>query len=180
MGLSFAAVFEAEFAPLHRYLERRVGSAVAEDLTAETFTIAYRRWDALQPERPIKPWLYGIAANLLRHHWRAERRMLRAYARIGQDRVFENTHEMPEELQVRAARQPLAAALADLRREEREVLLLNAWADLSDIEIAQALSLPVGTVKSRLSRARAQLRNHLAASGQLGVSSVIATVEEKR
>ena len=162
MGHSFDEAFAEEFASLHRYLARRVGAAAADELAAETFAVAFRRWDRLDPERPVRPWLYGIAANLMRHHWRKERRMLRAYARTGVDPVFavdepaEDTRE-------------LAAALADLRQDEREILLLHAWAELTDTEIAAALDIPAGTVKSRLSRTREKLRNQLDAIGQEAV-----------
>jgi RNA polymerase sigma factor (sigma-70 family) len=166
MGRSFDAAFEEEFAPLHRYLARRLGASVADDLAAETFAVAFRSWDRLDPERPVRPWLYGIAANLVRHHWRKERRMLRAYARSGIDPVFAEDDVAVERADADARHQELAAALAELRRDEREVLLLNAWTELSDSEIAVALDLPVGTVKSRLSRAREKLRNQLGEVGQ--------------
>jgi len=120
MGRSFEAAFAAEFAPLHRYLARRVGPSAADELAAETFAVAFRNWDRLDPERPVRPWLYGIAANLMRHHWRKERRMLRAYARTGVDPVFAEDHPEP-------GSRELAAALAELRRDEREILLLTAW-----------------------------------------------------
>jgi RNA polymerase sigma-70 factor (ECF subfamily) len=162
VGHSFDAAFAGEFAPLHRFLARRVGAAAADELAAETFAVAFRSWDKLDPARPVRPWLYGIAANVMRHHWRKERRMLRAYARTGLDPVF--TEDEPD-----TASRELADALADLRREEREVLLLTAWAELTDAEIADALGLPVGTVKSRLSRAREKLRNQLDVVGQEAV-----------
>jgi RNA polymerase sigma factor (sigma-70 family) len=164
VGHSFDEAFAAEFAPLHRYLARRVGAAAADELAAETFTVALRRWDRLDPERPVRPWLYGIAANLMRHHWRTERRMLRAYARTGVDPV--STEDEPA-----SDTRELAAALAELRRDEREILLLTAWAELTDAEIAAALGLPLGTVKSRLSRAREKLRNRLAPAGQEAVEA---------
>jgi len=166
MARSFDAAFEAEFASLHRYLARRLGSSVADDLAAETFAVAFRSWDRLDPERPVRPWLYGIAANLVRHHWRKERRMLRAYARTGVDPVFANEDEAVERADADTRAQELAAALAELRRDEREVLLLHAWAELPDSEVADALGLPLGTVKSRLSRAREKLRNRLTEVGQ--------------
>jgi RNA polymerase sigma-70 factor (ECF subfamily) len=166
MGRSFEAVFEAEFAPLHHYLGRRVGGSAADELAAETFTVAFRNWDRLDPERPIRPWLYGIAANLMRHHWRKERRMLRAYARTGADPVFADEDAAVERADGDARHRELATALAQLRPGEREILLLRAWAELTDSEIADALGLPVGTVKSRLSRARDQLRNQLGEVGQ--------------
>jgi RNA polymerase sigma-70 factor (ECF subfamily) len=160
VGHSFDAAFETEFPSLHRYIARRVGAAAADDLAAETFAVAYRNWDRLDPARAVRPWLYGIAANLMRHHWRKERRMLRAYARApGSIPTF-------AEDVVADDRRELAAALAELRPDEREILLLTAWAELTDAEIADALSLPVGTVKSRLSRAREKLRNRLEPVGQ--------------
>jgi len=162
VGHSFDEAFAAEFAPLHRYLARRVGAAAADELAAETFTVAFRRWDRLDPERPVRPWLYGIAANLMRHHWRKERRMLRAYARTGVDPI--STEDTPAE-----DTRELAVALAGLRHEEREILLLHAWAELTDTEIAAALGIPAGTVKSRLSRTREKLRNRLEPVGQEAV-----------
>lgn len=171
---SFDQVFAAEFAPLHAYLRRRLGSTIGEDLAAETFAIAYRRWSKFDQSRPVRPWLYGIAANLLRHHWRKERRMLRAYARTGLDPVAQDDVAAVERLDAENQKRALAAALAKLRPEEREVLLLNAWADLSQAEIAEALSLPLGTVKSRLHRGREHVRNQLVAIGQVGVRPAIA------
>jgi RNA polymerase sigma-70 factor (ECF subfamily) len=166
MGGSFEDAFEAEFAPLHRYLARRLGASAADDLAAETFAVAFRNWDRLDPARPVRPWLYGIAANLVRHHWRKERRMLRAYARTGVDPVFAEEDEAVERVDAEVRRRELAAALAALRREEREILLLNAWAELTNSEIAAVLDLPLGTVKSRLSRTRERLRNQLSDFGQ--------------
>jgi RNA polymerase sigma factor (sigma-70 family) len=156
---SFDAAFQAEFASLHRYVARRVGASAADELAAETFAVAFRNWERLDPERPVRPWLYGIAANLMRHHWRKERRMLRAYARTGVDPVF------AEDKSAEDTRE-LASALAELRRDEREILLLHAWAELTDSEIADALGIPAGTVKSRLSRTREKLRNRLEPVGQ--------------
>ena len=162
MGHSFDEAFAAEFAPLHRYLARRVGANAADELAAETFTVAFRSWDRLDPARPVRPWLYGIAGNLVRHHWRKERRMLRAYARTEVDPV--STEDEPAE-----DTRELAAALAELRPDEREILLLHAWAELTDTEIAAALGIPAGTVKSRLSRTREKLRNRLDPVGQEAV-----------
>jgi DNA-directed RNA polymerase specialized sigma24 family protein len=84
---SFEDVFAREFRPLYGYLRRRVNASQAEELAEATFATAYASWERHDPDRPIRPWLYGIAANLLRHHWRSERRMLRAYARTGADPV---------------------------------------------------------------------------------------------
>ena len=171
MGRSFDDAFEAEFAPLHRYLARRLGPSAADDLAAETFAVAFRNWDRLDPARPVRPWLYGIAANLVRHHWRKERRMLRAYARTGVDPVFAEEDAAVERADAEVRQRDLADALASLQPDEREILLLRAWADLTDSEIATALELPIGTVKSRLSRARERLRNQLGGIGQEAVEA---------
>jgi RNA polymerase sigma factor (sigma-70 family) len=171
MGRSFEAVFAAEFASLHRYLARRVGPAAADELAAETFAVAFRNWDRVDPARPVRPWLYGIAANLMRHHWRKERRMLRAYARTGVDPVLAEDDEAVERADADIRTRGLAAALAELRRDEREILLLHAWAELTDTEIADALGIPAGTVKSRLSRTREKLRNQLGEVGQEAVEA---------
>jgi RNA polymerase sigma factor (sigma-70 family) len=179
VGCSFDEVFAAEFEPLRAYVARRLGVSAADDLTAETFAIAFRRWEDLDPTRPVKPWLYGIASNLIRHRWRKERRMLRAYARTGIDPVLAEGAASLDRVDARAKGATLAAALADLRREEREVLLLHAWAELSDAEIADSLSLPLGTVKSRLSRARELLRNRLGVSGKVEEEN-LKPAEERR
>lgn len=92
--------------------------------------------------------------------------MLRAYARTGVDPVFAEEDEAVERADAEARHRELATALAALRRDEREILLLHAWAELTDSEIADALGVPAGTVKSRLSRTREKLRNRLTEVGQ--------------
>jgi RNA polymerase sigma factor (sigma-70 family) len=180
MARSFKEAFEAEFPPLYRYLRRRVGAAAAEDLAATTFATAYASWERYDQTRPLRPWLYGIAANLVRHHWRDERRMLRAYARTGIDPVRADEDDPLGRVDAQTRRRELAAALADLSPDQRELLLLSAWADLSDAEIASARSLPLGTVKSRLHRTRERLRNRLSAEGQTQAKAMIASREEQR
>jgi RNA polymerase sigma factor (sigma-70 family) len=177
MGYSFAEFFEAEFEPLRGYLQRRLGTSSAEEIAAEAFAIAYRRWEE---QGPSQPYLYGIAANLVRRRWRQERRRLRAYARAGVDSGFEEQDSaVADRADSHALKQALADALADLRPVEREILLLHTWAELSDAEIAEALDLPLGTVKSRLSRARAHLRNRLAEKGHIEVPPHSIPTEEQ-
>lgn len=172
MGVSvprdeFERAFAANFASVHRYLHRRVGRDLADDLAAETFAIAYAQSDRFDPDRPVRAWLFGIATNLARRHYRDEERKLRAFARTGVDPVLgAGEDETIERADAAAERPRLATALASLRRRDREILLLHAWAELSDDEIATALDLPLGTVKSRLSRTRARLRNQFGLSGQ--------------
>ncbi|WP_067489881.1 RNA polymerase sigma factor [Actinomadura hibisca] len=161
----FAALFERHHAEIHRYAARRIGTDAADDVVAETFLVAFRRRRVYDPARPdARPWLYGIATTLVARHRRAEVRHLRAVARTGVDPLPE---PMAERVVRRVAAQEheraLARALAGLNRGDRDVLLLVAWGDLSYQEVADALDVPIGTVRSRLSRARRKLRAVLGA-----------------
>jgi RNA polymerase sigma factor (sigma-70 family) len=163
---AFDLVFDRHFDVVFRYLRRRVGRHRAEELAAETFAQALAsrgRFDAVYAD--ARPWLFGIAVNLLRHHYRREERELRAFARSGSDPLASEEPSL-ERLDAEASKAVVASALAQLPAIEREALLLYAWAELGYGEIAQALGIPVGTVRSRLSRARGRLRELLAASGQ--------------
>ena len=174
-------MFRAEFSSLHRYLHRRARDDAADDVAVETFASAHMNWDRFDQARPVRPWLYGIAANLVRRYWRDEQAKLRAYAKTGIDTVLAlDDGGVVHRLDAQARLRELAAALADLRPEDRDVLLLHAWAELSDTEIAAALSLSLGTVKSRLHRTREQLQNRLADNGQSAANAVNATKEEGR
>jgi RNA polymerase sigma factor (sigma-70 family) len=159
---AFSSVFERHFDDVRRYLVRRVGPALGDDLASETFVRAFDGRGRFDAERGVvRAWLFGIAANLLRHRARSEERRLRAYARSGVDPVTEELEGVPARIDAQRTGPRLAAALARLSSGEREVVLLYAWADLSYDEIAVALELPVGTIRSRLSRARARLRHEL-------------------
>jgi RNA polymerase sigma factor (sigma-70 family) len=157
---AFRALFDAQFAPVYRYLAHRLGDrSAAEDLAAETFLRAYRARSRFRPARDgsARAWLFAIATNLLRDDARSRRRRDAAYARLA-----------ARDGSAAALPQPgppdpeLAAALATLREEEREALLLYAWAELSYEEIAAATGVATGTVRSRLGRARARLIRELA------------------
>jgi RNA polymerase sigma-70 factor, ECF subfamily len=146
----FAVLFDRHFDAVHGYAQRRVGPDLADEIAAEAFTRAFdqrQRYDTSRED--ARPWLLGISANLLRRHWRSERRRLDAY---GRSSGAANGAELHPPLAAE-----LAAALKALPRREREPLLMLAWADLSYEEIAVALAVPVGTVRSRISRARARL-----------------------
>jgi RNA polymerase sigma factor (sigma-70 family) len=163
----FEAVFDRHATTIYRYLRRRVGAALAEDLTAETFARAFRARRRFDPRgESALPWLYGIAANLLRMHQRAEERRLRAYSRAA-ERGFapSPSADSDNRLDTVALRPALAEALATLPLGQREVLLLHAWAELSHEGIGAALDISAGTVRSRLHRARVHIAERLAQSG---------------
>ncbi|MFD8047984.1 RNA polymerase sigma factor [Streptomyces chartreusis] len=158
----FARLYDRYAPDIHRYAARRLGEAAADDITADTFLTAFRiraRYDRTRPS--ARPWLYGIAANLIGKQRRAEVRALRALARTGHDPVAASWVEDTDSRV--AAQGPLADALASLSAGDRHVLLLVAWADLTYQEVAEALDLPVGTVRSRLNRARRKVRTALGA-----------------
>lgn len=160
----FETVFEEHFDAIHRFVHRRVGRDVADDLAAEVFAQAYARWATYDSARgAVRPWLYGIATNLLRREHRREERRLRAYARTGVDPVTA-LEDPAQRIDAERAGPRIAAALARLSRHDRDVLLLYAWADLSYDEIATALQLPTGTVRSRLHRARTKFAEAFALS----------------
>jgi RNA polymerase sigma factor (sigma-70 family) len=153
---AFAVLFDRHYRPIHRFLHGRIGALAADDLASETFMIAFRRRKSYDLSRADgRPWLFGIAVNLLRHHRRSEERRLRAYARAAD--VSEQSDSLEESLDP-----TVAAALLDLNQDDRNLILLYAWAELSYEELAEALDLPLGTVRSRLSRTRSKLRGALA------------------
>ncbi|PWW62402.1 RNA polymerase sigma factor [Actinokineospora spheciospongiae] len=158
----FTRLFDSHADGIHRYLTRRAGPAAADDLVAETFVAAWAGRVGYDPARAdVRPWLFGIATNLLRAHWREETRSLRLAARVG-DQPLEPPED-PDDTAIRRADadadvRGLAAALSDLPAADREVLLLTAWAELTAVEVAEVLGIPAGTVRSRLHRVRRTLR----------------------
>jgi len=160
----FARLFDEYAPPLRGYLAGRVGVHVADDLVAETFVVALRRRASYDPAKaPIRGWLYGIATNLLRNHVRQEVRGFRLTAKAGvEDRPAEN-HDAAVAGRVDAAARlrVLAAGLAALSEQDRDVLLLTSWAGLEPAEVAEALGVPASTVRSRLHRVRHRLQAQL-------------------
>ena len=153
---AFAALFDRHAEVIHRYAARRLGTEAADDVMAETFAVAFqRRRDYDRDRADARPWLYGIATNLIRNQRRAEARRWRAMSREAAGAGHEpEADSAAARVTAQAARGELAHVLAGLPSRQRDVLLLYAWAELEYEEIAQALGLPVGTVRSRLHRAR--------------------------
>jgi RNA polymerase sigma factor (sigma-70 family) len=164
---AFAILYVRHAAALYRYVARRLGEGVADDIVAHIFLSAFMKRARFDPSvsSDARPWLFGIAANLIGKHTRSELRMLRAYARTGTDPVLTQQVTTADEALNRidfgTGQRDLAWALATLAKGDREVLLLIAWADLSYAEVAAALGIPVGTVRSRLNRARTRIRASL-------------------
>ncbi|MEW9547156.1 RNA polymerase sigma factor [Nonomuraea sp. NPDC050783] len=160
----FADLFDRHAPALRRYVARRLGPALADDIVSDAFLAAFRRrhrYDASHPD--ARPWLYGIAARLISRHRRVEVRLYRALVRSGADEIAEPYTERVDD-RIAAQQAGLAGALAELSPGDREVLLLVAWADMSYDDVARALDIPAGTVASRLHRARAKTRQALGGS----------------
>jgi RNA polymerase sigma-70 factor, ECF subfamily len=166
---TFGRVFDRHATVIHRYLARRAGRTLADDLTAETFLVAFRSRSRYASEQPdALPWLYGIAANLLRGHQRTEVRMYRALARTGVDPALAGPDDrVPAQVTAAAEVRALAGVLAKLPVGEREVLTLVSQEQLTYPEVARALDIPVGTVRSRLHSARKRLRAALDMNGAI-------------
>lgn len=161
-GVPLAEVFDRNYADVDRYLARRVPTAVAEDLASEVFVQAAPRAHTFDPDRGVlRGWIFGIATHQLSRHYREEERAYRAYARTGVDPVTDagaETDRAIDRVDSQSHRPVLLTALADLADGDRDVLLLVAHAQLTYAEVAHALDLPVGTVRSRLNRARRLVR----------------------
>jgi len=164
---AFGAIFGRHATEIHRFAARRLGGGLAEDVVGEVFLAAFRRRDRYDVAyRDARPWLYGIASNVIRRHRQAETRAYMALARTGADPVtISPADDALDRVAASAHRRALAAALARLSADDRDTLLLVAWGGLSYEEAARALRIPVGTVRSRLNRSRRKLRQALAGTG---------------
>jgi RNA polymerase sigma-70 factor (ECF subfamily) len=144
---------------LFRYLARRVGPTLAEDLMAEAFAIAWQRFADYDPTRAaFSTWVFGIAINLLRRHARTEIYQLALFSRTGTDPAQAlDEGAIVDRLTASEFWPKVAAELAEMDEVDRDVLTLYAWAGMSYTAIAETLEIPVGTVRSRMSRARERL-----------------------
>ncbi len=156
---AFGAIFARHAEAILRYAARRAGREAAEGLIGEVFRVAFERRKSYDSSYPsARPWLYGIAANLLFKHRRAEARRLRANARLAAEQLASDSGRAPRASDAALLLPQVVDVIEALPDVERETLLLYAWEELPYEEIAAALSVPVGTVRSRLNRARARLR----------------------
>lgn len=157
----FESVFDRHYDAILRYARQRVGHDAGEEIAATTMLIAFERrltYDGRYPS--ARAWLYGIATNLIRHHFRDEKTHLAAIAKLPIDPAPEDIAD-PERLDALLTKPALVQALRTLQPGDRDAFLLLALADLSYEEIAEALRVPMGTVKSRIHRARHLLREQI-------------------
>ncbi|MGW4696382.1 RNA polymerase sigma factor [Kitasatospora cineracea] len=158
---TYGELFDEHADAVYGYALRTLGDwAAAEDVVSLTFLEAWRLRASLDEEGgTVRPWLFGIATNVLRNTARAGRRHRTAMARLpAREAVPDFTEELVARLDDGARLDAVRRALGRLRRGEREVFRLCVWVGLDYAATAAALGVPVGTVRSRLSRARGRLR----------------------
>jgi RNA polymerase sigma-70 factor (ECF subfamily) len=153
---------------LFAYLARRVGRDLAEDLLAETFRVLIESYGTYDRQRGSeRMWLYGIATNLVRRHWRTEQRRLltlqRAAAR--EQSSIDPLLTLVESAAGRVDAQHEAAcvleAVVALSPDDRDLLILSGWEHLNSTEIGRVLDVPPATVRSRLRRLRSELQTSI-------------------
>lgn len=175
---AFGLLFERHAKAIYNYCFRRVGDwTAAEDLLSIVFLEAWRRRGKELPPDKVLPWLYGIATNVVRNRRRAGRRFAAALARVPAP-PFEPGFSDSADERLDDERQMLKALalLAQLPQREQDVFALCVWSEASYEDAALALGIPVGTVRSRLSRARQHLRELDAGCGH--EEGRTATVQE--
>jgi RNA polymerase sigma-70 factor (ECF subfamily) len=164
--VQFGVIFDRHATALRRYLVRRLGPDDADGTLSEVFRIAFEKRSNYDLSRPMaRPWLYGIATNLVAKHRRGEARRLHAIARLAAQRApsTDLADEVGRAVDAAAAWARVADAVASLPQPERDALMLHVWEGLSYEEVATALDIPIGTVRSRLNRARGRLAGRIEA-----------------
>ena len=164
---AFGVLFERHWRTVYNYCFRRTGDwSQAEELTAVVFLEAWRRRRDVRLEREdALPWLLGVATNVMRNARRSKRRYRGALERLPRERVADFAGDVDARLDDERQMRGVLRAVQELPRADEDVLALCVWEELSYEQAALALDVPVGTVRSRLSRARARLRELVAADG---------------
>ncbi|MFC9090384.1 RNA polymerase sigma factor [Nocardiopsis dassonvillei] len=155
----FTRFFELHHGDVYRYAVRRLGPDHADDVAAETFGVAWRRYDRLPKDQPL-PWLYGVARNIIRARLRGERRrgeVLSAEADAGVPGTADTFRQVEE-------RDTALRALSRLSATDRELVMLLAWEGLELAEAARVLGCTTATARVRLYRARRRIERFLDSS----------------
>ena len=158
---AFAQIFDEHFPWLYGFCTRRVGAISAEDVVGETFRRAFERRHQFDTSRSsARPWLIAIAMNIIRNESRRQERERSAVARASLELAAREVPDVtvPDSLGAEALLQRVQRGLVHLPGAEYESLTLFVWDELSYEEIAEATAVPVGTVRSRIHRARQRLQ----------------------
>lgn len=159
--MRFTAIFDRHAPSVRRFVERRVQPSVVDDVVADTFRVGFERRASFDPTYgSALPWLYGIALNVIRRQQRTWTREAAAMRRLDgrSDRGVDPLLDVAQRLDASAGAAGLVDALERLRPDDRDVLLLVAWEQMTPTEIAEVLGVPAATVRTRLHRARRMVR----------------------
>lgn len=160
---AFREIFERHAAAVLAFARKRVGSTTGEEVLAQTFLTAFEGRARFDPSyASARPWLLGIATNIIRHHLREEREHLRVLAKISGEPAVEPVDDVAR-LDAQRVKPQLIAALLALSNDDRDTFLLLALGELTYEETARVLGIPIGTVRSRMHRARTRLREQVRA-----------------
>jgi RNA polymerase sigma-70 factor (ECF subfamily) len=158
---AFEGIFDRYYDQVLRFARQRTGHDVGEEIAARTFEIAFARRASFNAAyASARPWLFGITANLIRHHLRDEQTHLRGLLRLPSDPETEAADDV-DRLHAALLGPVVLEAIAELQPEDRETFLQMALLAATYQEIADSLGIPVGTVRSRIHRARRFLRERL-------------------
>jgi len=153
----FRSLFHENYGPLLAYARRRVDSVTSDDVVAETLLVAWRRRDAA-PSGQERPWLYGIARNVIRNSARSARRQ-QAFHETLRGLVQQKPYEadaVDEQAEV------MRSALYGLSEDDREILMLVTWEGLSYADVGRVLDISANAVGIRVHRARKRLAEQVA------------------
>ncbi|MDP9494019.1 MAG: sigma-70 family RNA polymerase sigma factor [Actinomycetota bacterium] len=155
-GLRFDPLFQAHYDAIYRYCVRRLGRSDAEDAAADVFAVAWRRIDELPPDDKSRAWLFGVAHKVVGNQYRSRSRRSRLSTRLDATATdggrTESDPGPSDEVEL------LHEALNELSSNDRELLRLSAWDDLTRSEIAYVLGIRENAVDQRLHRARSRLK----------------------
>jgi RNA polymerase sigma factor (sigma-70 family) len=157
-----ARLFDEHVDAVYGYVGRRLGREAAADVVGDVFEIALSQSDRYEAARGSeRAWLFGIATNLIRRHWRTEQRRLQATNRVAMRPAVSGDAllDLAERIDASTEAERVMAAVGDLALEDRDLLILVAWEDTPYKVCAEILGIPVGTVRSRLHRIRRELRS---------------------
>jgi RNA polymerase sigma factor (sigma-70 family) len=158
---AFREIFERHATIVLAYARKRLGASTGDEILAQTFLVAFERRARFDPTyASARPWLFGIATNVIRHHLREEREHLAALGKMEPDLPMDSVEDITR-LDAQRMRPQLIAALLTLSDDDRDTFLLIALGELTYEQTAAALGIPVGTVRSRIHRARIRLREQV-------------------
>ena len=168
----FAQAYDETAPAIYRYVASRVGTGAAEDVAAEVFAVAWRSRHNFRPDAgTAQAWLLGVATNVIGRHREIEQRWLRHSKDLPHLTTSfpagDDLGAVDQRLDAERHRASVYAALARVPARDREAFLMHVIAGASYDEIALALNVPIGTVRSRINRARTRLQSRLAQGNRL-------------